>query len=180
MTTTGEDVAAVPSKDEPHRTSVGPGIASLNPSYFALVMATGIVSLAGRLLDLPSVASALFWLNLVLFVILWVLTGTRLILFRRQFLADVIDHKRGVGFFTAVAASCVLGTQCLLIAEWRTLAIALWYLGIALWFVLTYTIFTSFAVKEVKPSLADGIHGGWLVSVVAAQSVSVLGSLLAA
>jgi tellurite resistance protein TehA-like permease len=30
----------------------------------------------------------------------------------------------------------------------------------------------------VKPSLADGINGGWLVAVVAAQSVSVLGAQL--
>src|SRR5690606_38717174 len=42
------------------------------------------------------------------------------------------------------------------------------------------TIFTSFTVKQVKPSLPDGIYGGWLVSAVAAQSVSQLGTLLAA
>lgn len=156
------------------------GLASLNPSYFALVMATGIVSLACSLLGMPWVAVGLMWLNLLLFVILWTLTAARLVLFRREFFADLIDHKRGVGFFTAVAASCMLGTQCLLIAEWRTPAIALWCLGIALWFVLTYSIFTSFTVKEVKPSLPDGIHGGWLVSVVAAQAVSVLGGMLAA
>ena len=34
-------------------------------------------------------------------------------------------------------------------------------------------------MKETKPLLQDGIHGGWLVSVVAAQSVSLLGGLLA-
>ncbi len=166
--------------DEPRKALLLQGIAGLNSAYFALVMATGIVSLACRLLAMSWLAAGLFWLNLGLFAILWALTAARLALFRGPFLADVIDHKRGVGFFTSVAASCVLGTQCLLIAEWRTPAIALWCLGIVLWFVLTYTIFTSFVVKEVKPSLADGIHGGWLLSVVAAQSVSVLGSNLAA
>jgi tellurite resistance protein TehA-like permease len=155
-------------------------IASLNPSYFALVMSTGIVSLAGRLVGMPWLAVSLFWLNLALFVILWALTALRLVLFRRAFFADIIDHRRGVGFFTSVAASCLLGTQCLLIAEWHVVAIALWGLGIVLWLGLTYTIFTSFAIKEVKPTLPEGIHGGWLVSVVAAQSVSALGSILAA
>lgn len=163
----------------PHPSALQQGIATLHPAYFALVMATGIVSIASHLLGMPWIALALFWLNIVAFVILVALTGTRLALYPRQFIADLTDHKRGVGFFTSVAASCVLGSQFLLIAESRMTAVALWCLGTVLWFVLTYTIFTSFAVKETKPSLPDGIHGGWLVSVVATQAVSVLGGMLA-
>ena len=173
-------MAATDQVDQPRFAWFMAGLASLNPAYFALVMATGIVSLASQLLGMNWMAIGLFCLNLGFFLILWALTVARLVFFRRLVLVDVMDHKRGVGFFTTVAASCVLGTQCLLIAEWRMLAIALWQMGIGLWFLLTYTIFTSFAVKEVKPSLPDGIHGGWLVSVVAAQAVSLLGSFLAA
>jgi tellurite resistance protein TehA-like permease len=55
----------------------------------------------------------------------------------------------------------------------------LWGAAIALWAVITYAVFAILTVQEDKPSLADGINGGWLVSVVAAQSVSVLGSQLA-
>jgi tellurite resistance protein TehA-like permease len=168
------------SDEQTRRAPLAQGIESLNPSYFALVMATGIISIAARLLAMPGISKALFGLNLGLALILALATIARLAIYPRKFWADLIDHKRGVGFFTAVAASCVLGTQCLLIGEWRAAAVALWCLGIALWFVLTYTIFTSFAVKELKPSLPEGIHGGWLVSVVAAQSVSLLGSQLAA
>src|SRR6185503_1030545 len=58
-------------------------------------------------------------------------------------------------------------------------ATLLWVAGILLWALVTYTVFTVLTVKGDKPSLADGINGGWLVSVVAAQSVSVLGSQLA-
>ena len=166
------------SKDDPGYGWLD-GIESLNPAYFALVMATGIVSLASRLLDMPWLALNLFWLNVAFFVVLWGLTFARFAMFSGKLWADLIDHKRGVGFFTSVAGTCVLGTQCLLIVEWRGAATALWCLGIFLWFVLTYTIFTSFAVKEVKPSLPNGIHGGWLLSVVAAQAVSLLGSMLA-
>jgi tellurite resistance protein TehA-like permease len=172
-------VAATTNHDQPAPSLARLYIASLNPVYFALVMATGIVSIAGQLLGMQGIAFGLFWLNLGLFVILWALTIARLFLYSTQFFADLVDHKRGVGFFTTVAATCVLGTQCVLIAEWRGLAMALWCLGFSLCFVLTYTIFTSFTVKQVKPSLPDGIHGGWLVSVVAAQSVSQLGTLLA-
>ena len=163
----------------PRRSVLVQGIATLNPSYFALVMATGIVSTACQLLGMRGLALLLFWLNIANYIVLVILAGTRLAMFPRLVLADLIDHKRGVGFFTSVAASCVLGNQCLLVGDAHRVAVALWVAGIALWLVLTYTIFTAFAVKETKPSLPDGIHGGWLVSVVAAQSVSVLGGFLA-
>ena len=156
------------------------GIATLNPAYFAMVMATGIVSTACLLLDMRWLALPLFWLNILAYVVLVTLTGARLAMFPQAFFADLIDHKRGVGFFTMVAATCVLGSQCLQIGEARLIAVVLWCVGCVLWLVLTYTIFTSFSVKETKPLLQDGIHGGWLVSVVAAQSVSLLGGLLAA
>jgi tellurite resistance protein TehA-like permease len=61
---------------------------------------------------------------------------------------------------------------------WR-LASVLWVAGVVLWALLTYSIFTVLTVKAQKPSLAEGMNGGWLVSVVAAQSVSVLGVQLA-
>ena len=161
------------------RSPLWQSIAALSPAYFALVMATGIVSNASYLLGMPRIALALFSLNVVCFAILVALTATRLAAFPRRLWADLIDHKRGVGFFTTVAATCVLGAQFLLIAQLRPVAMALWFLGIFLWLLLTYTIFTSFAVKESKPSLAEGIHGGWLISVVAMQSVSLLGGMLA-
>lgn len=155
------------------------GIASLDPAYFSLVMATGIVALATHLLKMPAMlTTALFWIDLSSYVILCLLTIARLVLYPRMLWADLIDHRRGVGFFTTVAATCVLGTQMVLLQQWYSIALALWYLGIVLWAVFVYTVFTSFAVKEVKPSLAEGLHGGWLVSVVAAQSVSLLGTML--
>ena len=36
------------------------GIADLHPAYFALVMATGIVSIAAHLVDIPVVPKGLF------------------------------------------------------------------------------------------------------------------------
>ncbi|TWU45862.1 putative membrane protein [Novipirellula aureliae] len=154
-------------------------IADLNPAYFALVMATGIVSIASHLMGHLTIAIVLLWINTIAFAILWALTLFRLAIFPRKFFADLVDHRRGVGFFTSVAGTCVLGSQYLLVMQSRSVAVVLWIIGITLWFVLTYTIFTSYVIKEVKPTLADGIHGGWLVAVVATQSVSLLGSTLA-
>jgi tellurite resistance protein TehA-like permease len=154
-------------------------IAKLHPAYFALVMATGIVSIACALLGMRPIAVVLLWMNTGCFVALWLLTAVRITRFRAQIAADLTNHSRAVGFFTMVASTCVLGSQWFVIAGAWTLATWLWGGGIVLWGVITYTVFTVLTVKDGKPTLADGINGGWLVAVVAAQSVSVLGTQLA-
>jgi tellurite resistance protein TehA-like permease len=153
-------------------------LAAMHPASFALVMATGIVSIACQLLGLPMIAIALLWANVIFYVVLWFLTVARVVRFPARVIADISHHGRSVGFFTTVAATCVVGSQALTIAgAWRTAA-ALWLFGIALWGAVTYTVFTALTIKAEKPPLAEGINGGWLVAVVAAQSVSVLGSQL--
>jgi tellurite resistance protein TehA-like permease len=160
-------------------TSTSGGVAAMHPAYFALVMATGIVSLACHLTGLGLLAKILFGLNLAFYPVLCVLTIARVVRHRAAVLADLRSHGRSVGFFTTVAATCVLGTQCLLVGDAFRAAMALWIAGIVLWAVLTYAVFTIIIVQPQKPALAEGINGGWLVAVVAAQSVSVLGSQLA-
>jgi len=154
-------------------------VAGLSPAYFAMVMATGIVSIAAKLQGLTVVADALFWLNLAFFATLWLLYAARLWSAPDRFFADLNDHNRGVGYFTSVAATCVLGNQFVLIRDAPRTASALWVMGAALWLVLLYTVFTCLTIKQKKPPLAQGLNGGWLLPVVATQSVSVLGSLLA-
>jgi tellurite resistance protein TehA-like permease len=158
---------------------VNEGLASLHPAYFALVMATGIVSIACGLLGMRPIGVALLWANSVFFVVLWILTAVRILRFRDRVVADLSHHGRAVGFFTTVAATSVVGSQWLVIADAWSLSAWLWAAGIALWAIVTYTVFALLTVKANKPSLAEGINGGWLVSVVAAQSVSVLGTQLA-
>jgi tellurite resistance protein TehA-like permease len=48
-----------------------------------------------------------------------------------------------------------------------------------LWAVIMYTFFAAMTVRENKPSIEAGLNGGWLLIVVATQSISVLGTLLA-
>ena len=154
-------------------------VSGLSPAYFAMVMATGMVSVALRLEGFATASLALFWLNLGFYAALWTLYLARLYVAPGRFLADLKDHQRAVGFFTSVAGTCVLGSQCVLIVSEPRAATALWLLGTALWFVLLYTVFTCLTVKQEKPSLEEGLNGGWLLPVVATQSVSVLGGLLA-
>ncbi|MBI4476652.1 MAG: tellurite resistance/C4-dicarboxylate transporter family protein [Acidobacteria bacterium] len=154
-------------------------VETLHPASFALAMATGIVSIACQLLGQPLLARTLLWANVAFYLGLWAVTLVRVTRFPRHVLADLSHHGRAVGFFTTVAATCVLGSQVLLIVRWWNAAAALWVFGILLWAAVTYTVFTALTVKPEKPPLAEGINGGWLVAVVAAQSVCVLGAQLA-
>jgi tellurite resistance protein TehA-like permease len=151
----------------------------LSPAYFAMVMATGIVSIAAHLYDMPAVAKILFDGNVVAYFVLLALTGLRLLWHPRAFFADVADHQRGPGNLTLVAGSCVLGSQFVLIADDPVIATLLWAISVVVWIVLTYGIFAALSVKRDKPSLAQGINGGWLLAVVSTQAIAVLAALIA-
>jgi len=154
-------------------------VANLSPASFGMVMATGIVSIAAHALGLPWVAHALFWLNAVAYVMLWVMTIVRAVRHTSALLADMTDHLRGPGFLTTVAATGVLGSQCVLLGYPSGLAVLLWFMAVVLWITLTYAILTALTIKEHKPTLDRGISGGWLLGVVATQSIAVLSALLA-
>ncbi|MCL5283421.1 MAG: tellurite resistance/C4-dicarboxylate transporter family protein [Armatimonadetes bacterium] len=155
------------------------GVRDLYPGYFALVMATGIVSIACFLEGMKWVAWILYGINIIAYAILWVLTVIRLIEYWPKVWDDLSDHSRGVGFFTIIAGTCVLGRQFVFLENRFELAAAFFILGIVLWFVLIYTFFTAVTVREPKPPLEAGINGGWLIAVVATQSVSILGARVA-
>lgn len=152
---------------------------NLPPAYFALVMATGIISITAWEFQLTALSDGLFALNLIAYAVLAALTILRALRYPRLFFADMADHQLGPGFFTAVAASCILGTQLLLIADSLIAAVVLLSFGVVLWIGLTYTVFTAFAVKREKPPLERGITGAWLIAVVATQSIAVLAALIA-
>ncbi|MGD9881065.1 MAG: tellurite resistance/C4-dicarboxylate transporter family protein [Reyranella sp.] len=147
---------------------------SLFPGYFALVMATGVVSIACRLLGYPRLSLVLLGLNWVAYTALWFLTALRLAFYRRRMVEDMFNHQRAPGFFTVVAGTCVLGTQSSIVAGAQTIAEMLWYVGLGLWLVVMYAFFTAVTVRERKPSLAAGINGAWLIAAVATQSIVVL------
>ena len=152
--------------------------ADLFPGYFALVMATGIISIACFLLGMRTISFVLLVVNVAAYFVLCLLLLVRLLFFFPRVKADITDHVRGPGFFTVVAGTCVLGSALLIVANRYRPAMALWVAGISLWVVIMYTFFTAMTVRENKPSIEGGLNGGWLLAVVATQSISVLGTLL--
>jgi tellurite resistance protein TehA-like permease len=153
---------------------------TLHPAYFALVMATGIVSIATYLHGIPVLPQVLFWLNALFLAALVAATGARILRYPQAFVADIQSHSRGVGFFTTVAAIAVFGTQLVLQMDAPRIAAVFWIAAAILWFLTIYGVLAVLTVKPDKPSLADGLNGGWLVSVVASQSVALLTVLIPA
>ncbi|PYS72146.1 MAG: C4-dicarboxylate ABC transporter [Acidobacteria bacterium] len=153
--------------------------ADLFPGYFALVMATGIISIACFVLEMKTLSLVLLVIDVVAYVILWLLLLLRLFLFFSRIKSDINDHVRGPGFFTVVAGTCVLGSALVIVLNQSRIATVLWFGGILLWLVIMYTFFAAMTVRENKPSIEAGLNGGWLLAVVATQSISVLGTLLA-
>src|SRR6185503_11870230 len=152
----------------------------LDPGCFALVMATGIVSVDASQHGLPRVALALFAFNLLAYVWLLALSLLRLARFRHEMVVDFTDPSRGAGFLTLAAATCVLGSQCVLVLPLPTLATVLAVAGALLWAVLTYLFFAAAITARFKPGFTRSINGGWLIAVVATEALSVLLTLLAA
>ena len=153
-------------------------IETLHPAYFDFVMATGIVAIAADLEHLPWLPLGLTYLNFAACGALLAMNTVRLVLYRRHFLKDLADFERGPGFFTVVAGLGILGNQALTILNLDRLAKALWVAALLLWVCFNYTIFVEVTVNEKKPRFEDGINGGWLISVVATQSVADLGARL--
>lgn len=155
------------------------GIADLFPSYFALIMATGIVSIATHLLKVPYIGNILLYFNEFMYVILSILFILRLLFYTKDFLSDLSSHSRGPGFLSIVAGTSILGSQLVIIDQNFKVAVFFYLIALVLWIVLIYSFFIIITVKRVKSSLEDGINGVWLLLVVSTQSVSILGTLLA-
>jgi len=149
------------------------------PGYFALVMATGIVSLAMHFEGFPGFPEVLLWLNVIFYVVLWVITIVRIALFRSALIADLTHHARGVTFLTAVAATGVLGAEFAILTPFIAVAVGLWVFAVLLWTILIYTFFAAVTIAEPKPSIDVAINGSWLLVTVATESLSVLGTLIA-
>jgi tellurite resistance protein TehA-like permease len=163
---------------QPERPSFG--LADMSPAYFGLVMATGIISLTAHMMQYETLASGLFYLNIGQYSLLCVLYALRAWLYPSRFFGDMLAHLTGPGYFTAVAGTGILASQFMVLRDNLVIGTALWVFTVVLWLCLTYTIFTAFTVKQHKPTLDKGINGGWLLAVVATQSLSVSSALLAA
>ncbi|HVV77090.1 MAG TPA: tellurite resistance/C4-dicarboxylate transporter family protein [Mycobacteriales bacterium] len=153
------------------------GVETLHPGYFALVMATGIVSIGVSNHGLIALSDALLAVGVASYAILVLLTIWRLMSFRAAIAADFADPARAFGFFTFVAGTDVLGTR---FASTGHVNVALGFLAVGWigWLVLGYVIpWTAQLGRAHRPILAAA-NGTWFIWVVASQSVAVLAAAI--
>lgn len=151
-----------------------PKIKTLLPAYFALVMATGIISIAFFLYGWAVLAHLLFYVNMLFLSGLVFLFVYRLIFYRSQVLADFRSYQRGPGFFTIPPALCIVGNQVVLLHRSMVTAEIILVAAAVLWLIIGYGFFFNITITEGKKSLKEGINGTWLVIIVAIQALSVL------
>jgi tellurite resistance protein TehA-like permease len=169
-----ENGRKAPDRVHPRRSALATLIFDLPGGSFAFVMATGIVSIAAMRLGHGKVGTVLFAVNLVAFPLLWLVMLVRVFRHPVAILGELRSHRTGAGFLTAVAATSILGDQFVLFASNGDIAATLWLASLILWVSLIYTFFVSMTIKPVKPGLATGLDGAWLLTVVAAESIAIL------
>lgn len=147
-------------------------LAGLSPGYFALVMGTGILSIAvheagaARLALIPlGIAAVAYGVLAVLFVARWFRHGDRL-------RADARNPETAFAFFTIVAGTDVLAVG-LHQHGWGTVATGLLALAAAIWLVLGYVLpWQVLMTRDGEPILAR-TNGSWFIWSVASQSLAV-------
>ncbi len=155
------------------------GIRDLNPGYFALVMATGILSTAADQDGAAMLSAVLLVLTILCYLVLLAAYGWRLASYRAEFLADAADPAVAFSFFTFVAGSNVLGAR-LAPAGYGTIAEILLVLAGVAWLLLSYGIPLALITRRGAGSVLAGSNGTWFLSIVGTQSIVVALAALAA
>jgi tellurite resistance protein TehA-like permease len=156
---------------------LGDETARLYPGCFALVMATGIISNALFFQGRRGWSDALFAVNGIAYPWLMLLTALRIAWFRKAIWSDLINPRLVYAFLTFVAGTDVLGVG-LNLRGYVTVALTLWLFALIAWLFLIYFGFGVLSLLNTADG-ADVVHGGWLIAIVATESLVILGSLVA-
>ncbi len=159
------------------RGRVQQAVEGLSPGYFALVMASGIISVGMHLEGYQRLSEVSLLVCVVSYLVLLILTGWRLVSYRSSIASDFTDPQRAFGFFTFVAGTNVLGVR-LAVAGYYPLTSILLVISVASWIVLGYVVpWTAVLGRHARPVVAWA-NGTWFIWVVASQSVAVAAASL--
>lgn len=158
------------------------------PSWFASVMGTGIVAIASFYYAhywswLQSLATVLWILNMLLFIVLFVPWLMRILLHRQECYKDLRDPVIGQFFATMPIACLVLAADLLIIGSQHlginlavVLAKGFWLTGVVLAVLLAVTIpLLNFISREVK---IEQINPAWFMPPVSLIVIPVSGAKL--
>ncbi|KIO49757.1 tellurite resistance/C4-dicarboxylate transporter family protein [Nitrosospira sp. NpAV] len=149
------------------------GIKDFHPAYFAMVMATGIVSIAFEGMACPHIAKILFLLNLVFYSILCGILAARILLFRSNVMADLRTFPRVWLFLTFVVGTNTIGAQLIVFRQDTGLASLLWLVALISWIICIYFILSDF-IRMPRKRMWETVSGATLLIIVSTVSVALL------
>ncbi len=152
-------------------------LATLDPGYFAWVMASGIVSIGTDLLGYSVLSEIVLGVTVAAFVILTFAYAARALWFGDQVRRSLRDPTTAMAYFTVVAGTDVLAVR-LSMAGHPNLTLALGAAAALVWLVLTYGLPWSIVASAHSPVLSE-VNGTWLIWVVATQSLAIVAAVLA-
>lgn len=145
-------------------------VQELHPAYAGLVMATGICSTGLAVLHHRWLSEPLLVIAILVFAVLLVGYGWRLVRFPRRVVDDLRDPSRTFGYFTLVAAANVLSVRMAL-DQHLTTAAGFAIASVPVWFVLSYLVPLAIAAKPTG-AVMTGINGSWYLWAVGTQSIA--------
>ncbi|MGH9170568.1 MAG: tellurite resistance/C4-dicarboxylate transporter family protein [Acidimicrobiales bacterium] len=151
-------------------------IATLDPGYFAWVMATGIISVGTDLIGEHVLSEVVLAVTVAAYAGLVLAYAARLVWFWPFVRQSAADPTTAMAYFTVVAGTDVLAAR-LAMAGHSLFALGLGTGGAAVWLVLTYALPWSIVAAARRPVLGE-INGTWLVWVVATQSLSITAAIV--
>lgn len=152
-------------------------VRGLAPGYFALVMASGIISVGLKLEGFEALSAVLAWVCGIAYAVLVVLTAWKVARYRAAFLEEFNDPRRAFGFFTFVAGTNVLGVRLSMEGALGWTA-GLMAVALLAWLVLGYVVpWTAVLGRTTRPVVATA-NGTWFIWVVASQSIAVASASL--
>lgn len=170
-------MTTAPVNRNPLGSRVAQAVQTLTPGYFALTMASGIISVGLELEGFDALSAAVLVVCAVSYAVILVLSLVRLARFRADMRRDFLDPGRAFGFFTFIAGTNVLGVR-LGMAGWPGTTAALFAVAVLAWVVLGYVVpWTAVLGRDERPVLKDA-NGSWFIWCVASQSVAVAAASL--
>ncbi|WP_235933932.1 tellurite resistance/C4-dicarboxylate transporter family protein [Paramicrobacterium chengjingii] len=164
--------------ESPAESRAAVAVQNLPPGYFALVMATGIISLGLHLESIDVLSMVLFVVAAAGYVVLLVLTLWRGIRYPTRIVDDFSAAHNGFSFFTFVAGTNVLGARIAAEGGNVILPFVLLSVSFAAWIILGYVIPGLVIGRHQGADILSGINGTWFIWSVASQSVAVLAASL--
>jgi tellurite resistance protein TehA-like permease len=148
-------------------------IKNVPPGIFALVMATGMLSLAAHMHHTDAVSRVLFFTMSFFFLLLVIVLVLRCLLFYRVVAQELSSIGDAAGFLTFTAGCAVLGNNVASMFGLYPVARGLCLVAFFTWVFLIYSILLKVSVSGHKQT-EKNMDGSWLLFTVATQSIVIL------